>query len=149
MIVVNTSFRAAPWADVLYAMDRAWWTQYGAEAAVRFQGEKVAPINAMRGVTRSRVAPYRNSGAQAIAYAVQRGAQRIVLLGYDCQYGPNGERHWHGNHPKGLGNAGTVQAWHQHFSDIARAHAAIKIINCSRSTALECFPRAALEEVLC
>src|SRR4051794_36846444 len=39
VIVINTSFRMAPWADVLYACDAGWWQEYGAEARAVFGGE--------------------------------------------------------------------------------------------------------------
>src|SRR5690606_36428084 len=38
VVVTNTTFRAAPWADVLYAMDRAWWLRYLDEVRKAFTG---------------------------------------------------------------------------------------------------------------
>ena len=46
VVVTNTTFRAAPWADVLYAMDRVWWRQYLEEARQSFTGQLVAPVAA-------------------------------------------------------------------------------------------------------
>lgn len=43
-----------------------------------------------------------NSGQRAIQLAAHFGAERIILLGYDCSL-ENGT-HWHGNHPDGLKN---------------------------------------------
>ena len=70
-----------------------------------------------------------------------------ALSGYDCQH-TGGKAHWHGNHPKGLGNAGSVDKWPNQFRMLAARLPNIKIINCTRETALNVFPRGTLEEVL-
>lgn len=86
-----------------------------------------------------------NSGAGAILLASHFGAQRIVLIGYDCH--KRGGAHHHGNHPKGLGNAGSLHKWPEQFAQVARMVTA-EVINCSPGTALNVFPRADLESAL-
>lgn len=99
-------------------------------------------------VTRVHFETHRNSGAACIALSADAGAARIILLGYDCQH-TGGKTHWHGDHPKKLGNAGSVGKWPAAFAALAKTiPATTKVINCSRETALDCFPRAALEDVL-
>lgn len=89
-----------------------------------------------------------NSGANAISFAAACGAKRIVLLGYDAQH-TGGAKHWHGDHPKNLKNAGTVEKWPAKFSEVAaQLPADLSVINCSRATALTCFPRGELETAL-
>lgn len=139
----------APWADALYAMDRAWWREHVAEVRATFRGALWAPFSGMPGIKRlrfDRPTP-RNSGAGAVAMAAQFGAERIVLLGYDAQK-TGGRAHWHDDHPKGLGNAGTVAKWPEQFRRIVGSLRGAQVVNASRATALTCFPRASLEDAL-
>lgn len=158
MIVANTTFRRAPWADTLYAMDGAWWKVHAAEVRRDFAGECLgygqdcAPHGArpMRRV-RADWSSFGNSGAGAIAVAIMSGAARVVLLGYDCKHADDGRRHWHGDHPPGTaGNAApqTVAKWPAQFMKLRDTFPGIPIINCTRETALDAFPRARLEDVL-
>lgn len=79
--------------------------------------------------------------------AAQGGAARIILLGFDAQH-TNGRAHWFGNHPIGLGNAGMTDKWLDKFAQLADDFSHIDIINASRETALTCFKRARLEDLL-
>ena len=137
----------APWADALFAMDRAWWKQYGSEAR-GFSGERLSMRLNPHGARPAGVADYGNSGAGSIALAALRGATRVLLLGFDVQYS-GGRRHWHGDHPRTLGNAGSIATWPAHFERVAATHPGLEIINCSRETALTCFTRSRLEGALC
>jgi hypothetical protein len=49
-----------------------------------------------------------------------------------------------------MGNAGSMNKWATSFGDLARALAGrgVEVINCTRETALTCFPRATLEHSL-
>lgn len=146
---MNTTFRMAPWADVLYAMDTAWWDRHLDEVRRVFSGRKVNPWSAMgRDVERVRGDMPRNSGAAAIALAAMWGARRIVLLGYDCQK-TGGRAHWHGDHPTGLGNAGSIRRWPAIFEKVAaELRGRVEVINATEHTALTCFPRASIDEAL-
>lgn len=90
---------------------------------------------------------YGNSGAACISMAAQGNAARVILLGFDCQH-TNGNSHWHGDHPLGLGNAGLTDKWLENYSKMAQDFAHIDIINASRQSAITCFRRASLEDVL-
>jgi hypothetical protein len=98
VIVTNTTFRLAPWADVLFGMDSKWWKEYHKEVDSVFTGRK----------------------------------------------------HWHADHPKPLGNGASIKKWPGYFADVAKnaRRQGIEILNASRSTALTCFPRVTLEDVL-
>ena len=127
-------------------MDSAWWMAYGAEAKSAFAGEFWAPIT-FPGVRKARFNCFRNSGAGAIALAAKWGAEQITLLGYDGQK-TGGRAHWHGDHPAGLGNAGSVDKWPGQFQELAKHLGRINVINCSRETVHTVFPRRPLHEVL-
>lgn len=91
---------------------------------------------------------YSNSGAGAINLAAHLGVKKIILLGYDMQY-TGGKRHWHGDHPKGLANAGKINAWPKEFAALAKTITHVDVVNCTRETALHCWPKRNLDEVLC
>ena len=90
-----------------------------------------------------------NSGHQAIQYAYQAGAARILLLGYDMQH-TGGRRHWHGDHPAGLTNAEGINQWVKHFTPLARDldYFGVEVINCTTETALTCFKRGEISDYL-
>lgn len=154
-IVTNTTFRLAPWADVLFGFDAKWWEFHHKELDHAFRGLRVSVSTAAKGFNvhstyqREWFKGQGNSGVCAIAFAVAGGAKRIVLLGFDCQI-PAGKTHWHGNHPLGLSNCFSIKRWPHQFAQIAAEarRVEIPVINASRETALECFPRAELAEAL-
>lgn len=162
---MNSSFRLAPWADVLYACDAPWWSTYLHQVRQQFFGELWTqstqardqygvhwmPSNKQPGLSDAPgvIADGGNSGHQAIGLAHQFGASRVVLLGYDFQR-TYGKSHWHGDHPRPLGNLGDLPKWIARMNQLAvdaRAQG-MEIINCTRETALKCFPRAPLEDAL-
>ena len=151
MIVANTTYQAAPWADALFAMDRGWWQVWGDDVAEQFAGLRFSTnlIDRRYGVQRLS-APfdgYGNSGAACVALALESGARRVILLGFDCQ-ATGGKKHWHGDHPPQLGNANAMPKWMAKFDKLARDKSGHEIINCSRETALTCWPRMPLAEAL-
>ena len=163
--VVNTTFRMAPWADVLYACDGGWWRVYGDEVLEKFQGRKycyadisrkynATKINGIAGVGGLNPKPDHintggNSGHQAIHLARNEGAKRVILLGFDFAF-TGGQAHWHGNHPQPLGNAGSIKTWVPHMRKLAADLKAegVEVINSSRHTALDCFERRDLTDAL-
>jgi hypothetical protein len=152
VIVTNTTYQLAPWADVLFFHDFKWWKKYKGDVRAKFAGKlvTVASVNVkdvdwLRGWT-----SFGNSGAASIALATLAGADRVITLGMDCQY-TGGARHWHGDHPSGLGNARSLAKWPAAFKRLAghcKSHGT-EVINASRQTALECFERQPLEDALC
>lgn len=154
-IVCNASFRAAPWADILLGMDLRFWQAYADEIVATFPGRRIgcgARIEHL-GIGGETIRPMhmwlpkqRNTGANAIALAVAMGAARVLLLGYDAQPGADGRAHWHADHPAPLHNATSMPAWPKHFANVAEfaRRKGAAVINCSRATALACFPRRPL-----
>jgi hypothetical protein len=130
-------------------MDRDWWKTYVDDVNLTFKGERFSNNShpSRYNVTKIKSGCYANSGAGAIVTAIEGGATKVILLGYDCQH-TNGKTHWHGDHPPHLGNARQVDRWHEKFSQLAIKYAKIEILNASRETALDCFPCVELESVL-
>lgn len=153
VVVTNTTFKLAPWADLLFFHDRKWWDIHGAEVGDAFSGLCVT----MSSLSTSRVLSlagtgfkaYRNSGGGAINFAMLAGAKRIITLGLDGKYASDGRRHWHIQHPK-LGDAASLPRFVKIFPQLAQdaKSKGVEIINASRDTALICFPRVTLENVL-
>lgn len=162
VIVVNTSYQRAPWADALYACDEIWWRWH--KGVPEFQGLKFAMNRTAArwpGVTVLKnlgadglslnptgLKHGKNSGYAAIGLAVLLGASRILLLGYDMQRGPHGEAHWHPNHPNHRENP--FPQWLRLFGTLVAPlqQARVEVINCTRRTALECFPRQPLRDAM-
>lgn len=159
--VVNDVYKLAPWADVLYACDFEWWHHH--KGAPEFQGEKwTANRNASynfllnhievnhKAVFSTRqgvLASGGNSGFQALNLAVLQGADEVILLGYDMQLGVQGKRHFFGNHPGGMNKKSDYTKWIKHF-EMAKSKIPAKIINCTPYTALNCFKKAKLRDIL-
>jgi hypothetical protein len=137
------------WADAVFAIDKAWWEKYIADVSANFLGDKFIANPVPRGMDIEDVNHlkcYGNSGIGSIALAVYGGAEKVVLLGYDCQI-TEGKSHWHGDHPKGLANAVRINEWPKTFAEFAKT-VDVPIYNASRQTALDCFERIALEDML-
>lgn len=91
-----------------------------------------------------------NGGFHALNLAVQFGAKRIVLVGYDmrCDLG----LHWHGKHPTGLNNPTprNVERWRRVIDEAAPILAAlgVTVINASPVSMLTAYPKMSLSEAL-
>lgn len=166
--VVNSTVFSVPWADLLYAPDDLWWRRIGPRlnrsafhgqrvtlsrpAAVQF-GAEFRRLEFGAGLSRDAIRVdevSRNAGHQLLQLAWQKGARRILLLGYDMALGPAGEIHHHPDHPAGMGNCGGLEKWPALFPPLAEALAreGVEVLNCSRRTALDCFSRALPEELV-
>ena len=153
VIVTNTTYKVAPWADALFFHDFKWWKQYKGDVRNTFRGQSVTvgTVNTHDVDWLREWNAYGNSGTGAIALSVLAEARRAILLGVDCKYAPDGRRHHHGDHPPGLGNAKSAAKWPTQFKRVAAhaRHHGVEVINCSRDTALTCFDRQPLEVALC
>ncbi len=142
-IAVNDAFLLAPWADVLYAADAQWWGVH-AQTALKFAGLKMTadPSVHYRAVLKLKqtgktgydptpgcVRTGGNGGYQALHVAIQAGARRILLLGFDM-----GGTHFFGRHRDGLRNTPdqTFANWIPRFSALAKVGA--EVINCNTHT---------------
>lgn len=172
VIVINDAYRLAPWADLLHASDRQWWRAHWDRGAGAFAGIKtgclgngrpaldfgvpvlVLPQTGCEGLETNRELGIRtgsNSGHQAINLAYLLSGGPLYLLGFDMQ--PSGGRtHWHGEHEGELRNPRRCDfdRWQESMAGLAVAlrAAGVAAVNCSRETALTCFPRRPIEEAL-
>ena len=157
LIVCNDSWRLAPWAEALVAMDTAWWRQHGATIAEQFDGVRFGFTSMAQkwGASHSaygkQLHHFGNTGAAAIALAVRSQAATVLLVGYDAIPDEDGALHWHGSHAAPLKNPeASMHRWPAQFEVVAehaRRHR-VQVINCSRRTVLQCFERMTLEEAL-
>lgn len=168
VIAINTTFRRAPFADMVYACDGEWWRAM--ENGLRYIDEVTATFDKSRLWTQDRKAaddfglryiesarlpglsrdPRRihqgnNSGYQCINIAYHAGARRIILLGFDCKPG-----HWHKPHPSPLSNSAPVERWKREFRALAAdlAQTSVEVVNCTPGTALKAFKTELLADAL-
>lgn len=165
VLVINDGYRLAPWADALYACDARWWDWH--PDALDFEGLKLTmnvgwpamkvhpkltavPNLGDNGFSTSAKGVYtgRNSGYMALQLAIILGARRVLLLGYDMSLGPQGQHHWFGKHPNN--QAPPVEAFLRLFSHCTEPlkKSGVEVVNCSRSTKLELFPKSTIKEAL-
>ncbi|WP_246765270.1 hypothetical protein [Aminobacter sp. SR38] len=167
-IAINNSWQLAPWADVLYACDGAWWKN--ANGCPEFGGLKltidrrttqehdwgVRRVECSKGSDMLELRKINtigwggNSGFGALNLAIQFGASKIILVGYDMtvSYGA----HWHGEHPSHMNNPrpGNVERWRRAIDNAAKQiePLGIKVINCSPISKLQNYPRMTFQEAL-
>lgn len=168
VIAVNDAYRLAPWADVLYACDEKWWRwqhRMRADQIRTFGGLKFGmqgtPDKWVKGVQRLKATGEsglelspgglrhgRNSGYAAINLAVHLGAARIVLLGYDMSIGERKQTHFFGAHADN--SKPLFNLCLPNFPKLVKPLRAlgIDVINCSRQSAINCFPKASLEQAI-
>ncbi len=132
------------------------WTQ---DVQWEANGEKVDPaqwgITQLKsldkpGFSRDKGVVHRgdNSGFQACNMAfTELGAERIILLGFDMMM-TGKQRHWFGDHPEEMNVSSNYPACINYFKTVKPAEYGIEIWNCSRRTALNCFPTHDLDECL-
>lgn len=165
---INDAYRMAPTINILYACDAKWWRLHYDRASKlnceKYSLEKTEYPDVTRMIDDGmdglsfcwpKLRTGGNSGYQAINLAILLGYKRLILIGYDMQIDgdhPKNQRvHWFGDHPSGLNNPtpGRIEIWIERFNEMAKlVPKDIEIINCSMKTALICFKRSILEEVL-
>lgn len=149
-VAVNSSWKLARFCDVIYAGDACWWAEYGDEIDIQAERWSCTRQAKQRfGVNHHQSGGPYNSGMRAIQFAMQQGASRVLLLGYDCSLVAGS--HWHGDHHKTKNpDAQKVAGWHRQFAQVSAEAKAreVQVLNCSRYSAIACFPRLSLEEAL-
>jgi hypothetical protein len=170
VIAINDAIRLAPWADCLYSSDRHWWPTH--RGVPSFTGLKYGlgsgigksnPFSQLPDITVLKNTGYtgletdpkglrngKNSGYASVNLAYHLGAARIILLGFDMGI-RDGRVHFFGSHV-GMNNPSDAHfvSWRKHFATIVEPlqAAGVSVVNCTPSSALDCFPMADLRETL-
>ncbi|MAR55850.1 MAG: hypothetical protein CMM93_01580 [Rickettsiales bacterium] len=146
---------------MLYACDLRWWEHHqgvsqfkglkatlSKSAAARFGLECFEGL-AMPGLSKQWGILHqgRNSGYQALNLAVLLGARRIFLLGFDMRL-VEGVRHFFGDHPPGMNVPSHYAEWVKNFETTLPYLDGVEVINCTKGSALTCFPYQPLAEAL-
>lgn len=157
-----------PWADVAYGCDAPWWRHR--KGLPDFQGLKIGWDQKIpfQDVHRIKIKPAipkgyvdrilvdepgvigsgQNSGFQAANLAIQFGAKRILLVGFDL----SGEHYYGRNNWFKAGNPdrsvfeSCIKAW-QANTDLIRS-LSVQVINANNHSALRCFPKHSIEDAL-
>lgn len=163
-IAIKSAWKLADWADILYGIDVNWWLAN--RGAPDFNGLKVTPSPTAARVFRLRQVKTKlgarilldkgvvgcglrhgggHSGWQAINLAVQFGARRVVLVGFEMR-GPR----FNSNEP-GVAklDAKRVDQWRQEMDAAAGEFEAIgcEVINATPDSALTAYPYQPFEEI--
>lgn len=175
LIGVNDSYRLAPFIDILYACDALWWELHLKEVLNTVSDDTrlftCSDTNVESGKVKEQMAAQHdvtivpgeykpgfclqppkihyggNSGFQALNLALHTQAERILLLGLNMSC-VEGKRHFFGDHPAHLNRVTTYDSYINEFVNASKDVAAGKIVNCTRDSALTCFPVMTLEEAL-
>lgn len=174
VIVINNSYKLAPWADILYFCDHRWYTWHEHDDDFKaFKGMMVTlnnldkvPNNILKlenlgstGLTdqTTGLKTGSNSGYQCINLATLLGANKILLLAYDMKHGPSGQTHWHKGHYDNINNTRVVMG-NKVFERnmLPKFHtlvqplndAGIEVINCSMGSAITVFPKVELKDAI-
>ena len=150
-----------PWAHHLYACDGVWWDVHLYAVLSSFVGKKwtqdpgykehpainYVPSIDSDGLGTEEIVQGQNSGYQAINLAwAKLKADVVILLGYDMQ---GRGMHWFGKHEgKNLSTSTNYADLVGQFRKMRPEQYGLRVINCTRSTALDCFERMTLEEAL-
>ena len=160
-----------PTCDHVYASDYKWYKHHIADLTRDYEGQLWTQSEAWteknqdidpgqwgikcltaktqaKGLSRDKdvIHTLSNSGAAAIGLAYRLGATRIILLGFDMMLS-GGKRHWFGNHPDQLHVGSNYQQFMATIATIKPEEYGIEIWNCSRRTALKCFPIYNLDDL--
>ena len=144
LVVVSDAWQFAPDADAMVSADAKWWD---AHPEVQFAGRRFTAAPEWNGHPELERIPGwphgRNSGLLGIRVAVELGATRVLLLGFDMQ-----GAHFFGRHPEPLKNTTPerFRVFMRQFSEYRPR--GVKIINCTPGSALNAYPQRTLEDCL-
>ncbi len=172
-IVINASFKQAPWAKVWYFTDGHIYEKYRDEVA-SWPGEvvcmsKLAKQELNKQVKRVRgegdptsagqlefphlghhsIRQGRSSGHTAVSLAIALGASQIILLGFDMRF-VEGREHHHSEYQGPRDVALYEREFVPGFDgwNAAALMAGVEILNATPLSAVHEFPMVSLEEVL-
>lgn len=159
VLAIKRNVELAPFADVVYGCDHPWWRSvhglkdfpglklaYAPRACDQYGCRKVDIEVAVDRILTERVGLVGsggNSGFQALNLAVQFGARRVLLIGFDLH--DRGGVHWYGrNTAMGMNNpteAENFPRWRRAFAAAATelAGLGVEVVNASPLSDLKGF----------
>jgi hypothetical protein len=169
VIAIKENVELCPWADMVYGCDAAWWrnangvpTYAGLKVSAtgrvtnRFPDIRIVQVADPSGdklvlAPPGTIGSGGNSGFQALNLAVQFGARRVLLIGFDMtdHYGV----HWYGR-ANGNGRSNPAEwnfrRWRTAFDTAAvqLQAAGVEVLNASEFSVLACFPKITMEQAL-
>lgn len=164
MIMVGNAWRMNPYADVLYHCDDSWWIFH--EGVQGFLGDRKYSLEqtSYHDVEKLEISPNEkgfdlnypyivhgaNSGYQALNLALHYGAKKVIFLGLDLKSGPNGEHNIDGDHPPQIKRDWLVDMYIENFNNSVQylENMGITVYNCNLDSALNCFPKVELSNVI-
>jgi len=152
--VVSDAYRLAPWADVLYSCDYAWWNYHKPEfngekwtindkAADEFKLNHITQGEPEFSLEKDKLGTGGNSGFQCLNLAYLQGATKIILLGYDFK----SSGHFFGKHPKPLDRSSDYSRWVENMRKASKI-IPVPVINCSPDSSIDCFPKMDIKGAL-
>lgn len=175
VVAINRAVEVAPWADLHFAADDAWYRGF-ARTLDGFAGLRVTTARGKlpEGVKRLGTVPSRTglsgplppacspssdrlggicSGGRALDLARLLGCRKVLLAGYDFKAGPKAETHWHDGYGPRL-NARDRDKWGRDFMPAiermapALAALGIEVVNLNPDSRLRCFRFVSIERAL-
>lgn len=167
LIVINQTYELALWADYVYYADFSFYEKhfrglrafsgrrltcnFGRDCRRPVIGDKIFWAGKQTGLSPF---PYlstgKNSGYQAINAAIHLGAKRLFLLGYDMKK-IKGKAHWHADENLPYMHEGFYEkTFLPYFETMVSPlnRLGIKVYNCNMGSAIDCFEKAELREVI-
>ena len=166
VVAVKEAAQLAPWADAMYFCDEHWFRKHENEVK-NFKGMKATLAHPALLAEVPGLVSYRNdgelglceapdglrhghnSGYQAINFAFHLKARLIVLLGMDMNK-KDGRMHWFDRkvcQPIEMYQSVMLPCFKTLIEPLA-AHG-VRVVNATPGSAIDCFPKMALEEALC
>lgn len=163
-ITVNNAINLAPWSDFHFFGDRRWWRWHRDDISAAYAGRIITAScasdfgdgrvlrmdKAYEGFSHE---PHRvfgiDSGMMAMNLAYLLGAKKIILLGYDMSFAPDGESHWHPDHevPSVLRNY--VEKFAPQYPEAVKELTRLGVeVVCATPSAMTFIPQVDLEAAL-
>lgn len=170
VIGVNAAYMLGNWLDILFFGDVGFFLEHE-KGIASFPGIKISgneqaqrdwvrycpkDMEKIHGITTrpNHLSWNGNSGAAAINLAVHLGATRIFLLGFDMNLNEESHQHWHNVYGRNTNKRAPAKLpFNRHlvgFPKIAEdaRNLGIEIINVNSDSAINCFPKISLNQIL-
>jgi hypothetical protein len=164
-IGISDCYRCCPYLDLFYACDHRWWNihrdnvaKWGSSRGGYWCTEKKTkevyrdlnwiPGKSGQGWSKDQGLIHygSNSGYQILNIAYLTGVTTMILVGFNMMV-VGDQRHFFGNHPKGLSQNSSYQSFARQFQTI-KVPPGVDVINASSPTRLDAFPKMTLRDAV-